>query len=398
MTLTYLATDKNGRRVSGCRSASSETVLRNELSKEKLTVSSVFKSATRCRQNMYALVSPKELAVFCREMSVLFFSHITVLEGLGLLLEQNSNRELKAALIEIRGHMENGISFSDAAAMYPHIFTQYLCSAIQIGEKSGTLDDTFTSLAVYFEKEDRIRKKVRSALTYPLILTALMGAIIILLVLKILPMFNDILVKMGGEMPAATNIILQASLFINKYIWVFSASTVFIACGLIVFFRTSTGKRWRDALKIKLPLVRFVSTRIITSRFSRGLAVLLKSGVSLVNALDDVRMLVDNKHLETGFFEAVKQIRDGENLSGVFNKMKLFPPLFIRMLTVGQSTGHLDEMLDRSAGIFDSEVDDAVEKITAMLEPSIIILLSLVVGIILISVMLPMISIMNAIG
>jgi type IV pilus assembly protein PilC len=203
---------------------------------------------------------------------------------------------------------------------------------------------------------------------------------------------------MGGQMPAATRAIFSGASFIAKYAWVIGAVIAGLAVLALAFKRAEAGKSFFDSLKITAPGFKYVNSRVITARYSRGLSILIKSGVQVLNAMDSISSLIENRVLENRFQEAFQKVKEGEPLQVALKETGFFPPLFIRMAAIGNDTGHLDEMLDRAANIFDEEVDEAVERIAQMIEPSLIIALSVVVGIILLSVMLPMISIMNAIG
>lgn len=394
----YRGFDDKGHRVSGSKSLISKTQLTEYLQKRQITGYEIFNSKTVYRRGIYSLVSPRELSVFCKQISVLFYSNITLMEGVLILAEQSDNKQLKTAFGEIYNFMEDGYSFADAMCMYSHIFSPYLLNMVVIGETSGTLDAVFMRMAAYFDKESGIRKKIRYAISYPAILTALMAAIIILLIVKILPMFGNILESMGSQMPVAPRILLDIGLFLTMYAPVAILIILCIVAAGFIYAETEKGRFNIDRLKISIPAYRFISSRVITSRFSRSLAILLKSGVQLINALSDITVLMDNKYLELQLTVAVDKLKDGQELLPVLKEMRVFPPLFLKMFVIGQKTGNLDDILDKSASIFDDEVDDAVEQLTSMIEPVLIIILSVVVGIILLSVMLPMINIMNTIG
>ena len=347
---------------------------------------------------LYKLASPNELSIFCKEMSVMFFSQITLLEGTQLLSEQAQNKKMKTALSAIYDDMSKGKTFAESFSGHSDVFTPYLCSMVQIGEASGTLDDIFNRMSVYFEKENQMRKKLRNAATYPIVLTVLMLGVVVLLITRILPMFEELLYSMGGTMPGITTALLNMSNFVAGNIIIIAAVIIAVIVGLYFFFRSEKGSMWKDKYAVKLPLFNFISTRVFTARFSRCMAILLKSGIQLLNAMTDVLPTIDNKYIKKIYEAKIDDVRDGKTLSEALAETGLLPPLFLRLMTVGQNTGYLDEMMEKAANVFDEEVGDAIEKLTALIEPALIIILSVIVGVILISVMLPMISIMNAIG
>ncbi|MDR1541361.1 MAG: type II secretion system F family protein [Clostridiales bacterium] len=397
-TFTFLGFDNEGRRIAGARNFSKKEDAEKYLEKKGWVPQGIFASKTKYSSSQFSGVSPKELSIFCRQMSVMYISQITIMEGLLLLAEQTENKQLKKALLEIHERMNEAYAFRDSISMYPHIFGAYLINMVMIGEDSGSLDSVFSRMANYFEKEDKVKKKLKSAIAYPLVLTVLMVAIVMLLIIKILPMFQHTLETMGGTMPVATRMIFTAANFISEYAWAIAVAVGAAIILALASTRSEKGRAFKDKLKITAPISSFVNSRVITARYSRGLSILLKSGVQLLNAMESIATLIDNKFLEEKFKEAFLKVKEGESLVGVLKEINFFPPLFLRMVAIGHDTGHLDEMLDKTANIFDDEVDEAVEKITLMVEPALIIMLSIVVGIILLSVMLPMISIMNAIG
>ena len=397
-TFLYTGSNAQGYPAHGAMKAADTNEVKNYLESREITANTIFESETDYKQGLYALVKPSELALFCKQTSVLFYSHMTLMEGMKLLGEQNENKNLKIALNEMYDIMDQGHTFATAANMYTHIFPTYLLNMITIGEQSGTLDNIFQTMSDYYEKEAKLRKRLRSAVAYPAMLSVLMVAIILLLILRVLPMFNSILTDMGEELPMATALIFGASNFLNKYVWILTILIAGAVFGVLYYIRTENGKIWFDKYKLNSIFSKYISRRSITARVARSLGLLIKSGVQLLNAMEIITPLVENKFLEDKFVKATEEIRDGKDLAEAFGEIGVFPPLFIRMIVIGQKAGHLDEMLDKSSSVFDDEVDDAIERLTVMIEPILIIVLSIIVGIILLSVMLPMIDIMSVIG
>ncbi|MBE6012035.1 MAG: type II secretion system F family protein [Lachnospiraceae bacterium] len=395
---TYIGHNKDGYMAAGAKSFSSSDEMKQFLEKEGVVDFEVYESKTDYKEKLYASVSPIELSLFSKQMSVLFYSHMTLMEGIALLSSQTENKQLKIALDEIYYLMEKGRTFAEAMNMYNHIFPAYMLNMIIIGETSGTLDGVFQRLSKFYDKEGKVRKKIRSAALYPLVLGALMAGIILLLIVKIIPMFDNILINMGGELPTATAAILGASNFISRNIIIILLLLIAGAVAFKRYINTEKGSLWFDEYKLKSKLTKYIFTRSLTAKVSRSLSLLIKSGVQILNAMEIITPLLENKHLENKFKEANQKLKEGGELKDVFEEIGIFPPLFIRMLIIGQSSGHLDEMLDKCADVFDDEADDAIEKLAAMIEPVLIIILSIIVGIILLSVMLPMIDIMTVIG
>ena len=389
--------DADGLSENGCKKASNEKELRSLLEKHGFRNITVHKTATRFVYNSLQNVTAKEISVFCRQMSVVFFSNITIMEGVSLLAEQTESKQLRLCLEELVQHMNGGLTFAEALGMYHNIFPKYLINMIAIGETSGTLDSVFVRLADYYEKEHKNSRKLRQAITYPAILAVLMFGIILLLTLKIIPMFEDILESMAGEMPDITKVIFAISSFISQQIFIIAGMITAIVIFAVFVSRTEKRRRLFDRIKLHAPISRYVVTRLITARFAKSLSILLKSGVQLLNALDEVKTLIDNKAVRVKYDAAVEKVKSGSELSSALAEVGVFPKLFLKMLIIGQTTGKLDEMLDKSSAIFDDESDEAISRITVLVEPILIIALSVIVGVILISVMMPMTAIMNSI-
>jgi type IV pilus assembly protein PilC len=397
-TFVYHGFDVQGNRFAGSRNAATKEDVRRFLIERQVSGFEIFESKTAFMKGEYRLVGAKELSIFCRQMSVMFFSSITLMEGVTILAEQSESRQLKICLDEIHELMKKGYKFSDCVKMYQHVFGAYLVNMTIIGEESGALDSVYERLADYFQKEAGIHKKMRSAVMYPAVLAALMVGILALLIVKVLPVFDELLAGMGGEMPLITAFMLNFSRFASDYIALILLILAAVVVGFITYKRTERGRLWWDTVKLKTPGLKYIASRSATSTLARSLSILLKSGVQLINAVEDATPLLSNKRLEERFKNVTRNIREGAPLSESLKSVGVFPPLFLKMVTVGQKTGRLDEMLARSANIFDDEVYEAIERVTSMIEPILIIVLSVVVGIILLSVMLPMISIMNAVG
>jgi len=383
---------------SGCRHFATKTQLEEYLIKNSFTKYEVLETETKFSNTLFRNVSAKETSIFCRQMSVLFFSDISLMEGLALVTEQTENAQIKIALNEILKHMDEGLTFAESIAMYTNLFSSYMLNMVKVGEVSGTLDVVFVELSNYYEKENKVRKRLKSAVTYPLVLSIMMAVIIGVLIIKILPMFNDVLKSMGGQMPALTRWMLSLSAFLAQYGLIILGILLIAVLIISQIRKTENSSLWFDKLKVQLPLARYIYSRAIVSRISRSLSLLLKSGIQIIVALKEMTAIIDNKHLENEFKKSIKEVEDGKELSEALKKMNIFPPLFLKMIVIGEKTGNLDEMLERSSSIFDEELEDAVEKVTALIEPILILILSVVIGIILISVMLPMISIMTSIG
>lgn len=335
--------------------------------------------------------------MFCRQFSVLLNAGVTIIEAIELLKGQTDSKRLDAVITDAGERLRRGSALSEALAAHPDVFGEMLVNMVKVGETSGTIDTIMSRLADYYERDNKIRQKIKSAMTYPVILALLTVAVIVLLMVKILPMFSEILGQMGESLPLITEMMMGASgFFVDNF-----ALIVLIALALAVVFRyfgkSAAGRFWLDGLKLKLPGIKTINIKIITARFARSMSILLKSGVPIVNAADIMLRLIGNKAAELRFEACVREIKEGKGIAGPIRDLKLFPNLLTHMISIGENSGELDEMLGRTASFFDLEVEEAIDRLTVMIEPLMIIVLGAIVGVIIISVMLPMISIMTSI-
>lgn len=387
----------DGERIGGAKKLNNkEQVVQftNELDLAKVEV---YESETIFAKGEYSLVSRREMSVFCKQMNVIMKSHLPLLEGVLLESEQTDNKTLKKVLVEVHGFMLQGISFAEALMMYNHIFSEYMLSMVNIGETTGTLDRAFLELSHYYEKEDTIHKEVKRTLTYPLYLTSIITVAIVLIVVKILPVFSDILSSFGSENYVLTRIVLGLSNFLNSYLFILlGIIVVFMFIG-IGYMRTERGVLLPDKLKLKLPIISDVYKKIICYRFIRCLSVMLNAGISFPQSFELAITVINNKQIEPLFETALQDIKNGQPLDVCLESTGVFPHMYLRMIVIGQNTGYLDQMLNEASVLLESDVDESLYKLTALVEPTIMVVLSLVVILMLVSIVLPMIDIMNSI-
>jgi len=342
-------------------------------------------------------VNVRDIAVFCRQFSVLLNAGIPIVETVSILRNQSENRRLEHILGDIHTSLQMGNLLSQTLEKYTDVFEQFLINMIKVGEASGSLDEIMERLADYYERNNKINQKIKSAMTYPVILSVLTVAVVVLLMVKVLPMFTGIISGMGGTMPALTYALISTSDFFvnNLFLIVFVIFALIV--GLRYLIKTDAGRYWFDGVKLTIPGVKTVTVKIITARFARSMSILLKSGIPIVNAIDIIKHMIGNLVVEKKFEACGEGIRSGKGISGPIRDLNFFPKLLEHMVAVGESSGELDEMLGRTAVFFDAEVEEAIERLTVLIEPLLIVILGVVVGLIIVSIMLPMISIMTTI-
>ncbi len=395
-TFLYRAQTSVGEYEYGSYSCNEKSELEKHLDSLEFESFEIMQSKTPFKKGQYSLVSAKELSLFCKQISVMFFSYITIIDGVLLLSEQTDNKYLKDTFIEIHDFLENGYTFAEAISMYSHIFGSYLIEMAILGEKTGTLETVFSDLSDYFDKEHEIRKRMRSAVIYPASLSAVTLLIFTYLIKSVLPMFNSILLSLGATMTTSTTLIMSFSVFLDKYLILILFFIVAIFGGIYIYHLSDSGKYKIDKLKFRLPYYSFIVSRLVTAKFSRSLSLLLRSGINIYEALDQSASMISNTYLYENFKIAIKKIEEGETLTNALKSANVFPSLFIKMVTIGEKTGNLDEMLVKTTEVYEEEAYEALTKVSKLIEPVLITILSIIMGIVLICVMIPMISIMNA--
>jgi len=338
-----------------------------------------------------------ELSLLCHQMALVFKSGIHPVEGVPLIAEEMANARLKKALEDIGHSIAGGSSFYDALEKQ-HMFPDYLVAMTQLGEKTGMLDQVMDSLAQYYDRDYKLRKKFRSSITYPIILMILMLGVILLLILKILPMFASILSSLGGEMPRVTQVLLALGQGFQGAAPVIVGVVLLIILGSWAYGRTENGRFAYDKMKISMPYIGVVYRKLSAARFSHGMAMVLKSGMTFETGLEAVREIIENRYVQVRISEVGEKIRTGLSPADAFEELGLFPSLFVRMLRIGHKTGELDSMLDKISSVYDEEVDDSLALLANAIEPLMVIVLSAIVAVILLAVMLPLINIMSTIG
>ena len=340
----------------------------------------------------------EEIILFTRQLALIIDSDVNLFEGLSLIKEKTDNASLEATISMILGELSKGNSLAYALKQQENAFTRFMVDMVEVGEKSGDLPSSLTQVADALERELEATSKVKSAITYPIILSVLMFGVILLLVLQVLPMFNDILESLGGEMPALTQVIINFSLFIGKYIWLLIIVITAVVGFFLIYGRTAKGKIFTDSLKFKLPIIKDITSSLAAVRFARNMAALLRSGLSMSLAIDLIRPVMNNHYVEDKLSQASNDLKQGSTPDQVIESLNLFPWILVKLFSVATQTGHMDAMLDKAADVMEKETDARLERLTTVIEPILIIILSLIVGLILISVILPIISIMNSIG
>lgn len=340
----------------------------------------------------------KELTSFCRQFSIMQNTHIPILDCLDVLRNQNYSGYFKKILQVIYEDVKSGILLSDAVGKHAKAFPDFFRSMIRVGEMSGKLEIVLKALADYYEKDAEIRRKCRSAMSYPAMLLVMTAGILILMLTLVVPTFREALVDLDVEVTGVTRIVYDLSDFVVDY-WrhmFLGVAVLALLVGLIL--RTDFGRYGLDVLKLKLPLIRTVHRNMVTARFARAFGLLLSSGMDMNTAMDAVEIVIGNRSLKKKFHHAAESVRHGMSLTVAFEAYGLFPPLMLQMVTVGEKTAAMDEVLMRSCSFFDTQVEYSLNSMTSKLQPIMLVVMGAIIGTLFIAVYSPMLSIMNSLG
>ncbi len=338
-----------------------------------------------------------DLALFCYQFSVVLKSGIPYVEALHLLSDEALDAELKQHTQAIAKAAQSGMPLSEAFER-EKVFPVYMLEMIAISEQTGRLAEVFEGLSEYYEQIDDTKRKLKSALTYPVVLIALMTGVVLLLVLKILPIFNEVLQAIGGEMPKATRVILGASTALKDNLGVVFAVILLVIVALVTLVKAPFAKGFRDKCAVSMWGVRSLYKKSVAVKFSKAYSMLVKSGMDAYGALEMVIPLMDNHIVVERLNASKKAVAEGASIGEALAATELFNPLFLKMVQVGVKAGTLEDTLDKTAAIYNREMDRSIQKMTVSVEPILVFVLSFIVGIILLLVMLPLIDIMSAIG
>jgi len=389
----YTAKDKAGRSVIGTLECPDQKALIGLLQKKELVIISIRqekpKSEFSFKGGFGKKIKLSELVLFSRQLATMIDSGIPLVQGLEILTEQIEHPGFKVIIAEVKKDVSTGLGFNEALAKHPNAFNPLFVNMVRAGESSGTLADIMDRLALYLEKTDSLRRKVKSALAYPVIVSIMAVLITLVMMLKVVPVFKSMFADFGGKLPLPTLILITISDFLIQYFFIWAGLLIGGIFLLIKFMRTETGTLLLDRFKLNMPVFGSIFKKMAVSKFSRTLSTLVKSGVPILSALEIVAKTAGNKIIETAVNKVRESIREGESITEPLVRSKVFPPLVVRMISVGEQTGELEKMLTKIADFYDDQVDATISGITSLIEPLIIAFLGVVIGSIVICMFLP---------
>ena len=399
-TYDYKVRDRTGSLVTGQLVGDSETLVLQRLREMGMTPVEVKKAGTGMKMEINlrpGRVKLKTIAVFCRQFATMVNSGLPILRALSILADQTDNQELEKVLVQSRTYVEQGSSLSAALAKHPKAFNNLFISMIKAGETGGVLDDVLLSLADQIEREVELRRQIKSAMTYPIVVVAMVMLILAAMLLFVVPQFETIYANLGGTLPLPTRILLGVSTAVRTYWYMVLLGGVVFSVLFRRYKRTDNGRARVDALKLKVPVFGALFHKVALARFAATLGMLLRSGVPILQALDNVKDTVNNRVIGDAVDDVKTSVREGESIAKPLGRHKVFPPMIVQMMAVGEETGAVDTMLDKVAEFYNSEVTATVEALTSLIEPLLIAFIGAAVGAAVIALYMPMFNVINLI-
>jgi type IV pilus assembly protein PilC len=342
-------------------------------------------------------VKLKAIAIFSRQFATMVNSGLPILRALAILADQTESKELARVIGEVRISVERGSSLSEALAKHPKAFNNLYVAMVRSGEVGGVLDAVLLRLADSIEREVSLRQKIKSAMTYPVVVLVMVTMILAAMLLFIVPQFETIYAQLGSKLPLPTRLLLAVSKGVRTYWWMFILIGVGIGVAIRRYKKTERGRMQFDVLKLKVPVFGGLFHKTALSRFANTLGVLLRSGVPILQALDIVKETVNNAVLSKAVTDVQASVKEGESIAGPLGSHAVFPPMVVQMLAIGEETGAVDTMLDKVAQFYDEEVAATVEALTSLIEPIMIAFIGGAVGVAVIALYLPMFNLINLI-
>jgi len=399
---TYQATNKDGKRITGQVEGADRNAALRLLVNQQMRVSLI--REVKKKQNLGGLFGNKvksdDIVVFTRELSAMVGAGVPLLRALNSLQTHTDSQALKKVLEAVCTAVESGAPLADALEKHPQTFSSVYVNMVRAGEAAGILDDILKRLATQQEKNATMRKKIKSAMTYPMVLVFITIGAFFGLMLFVIPQIGKIIKDLGGEdaeLPALTQVMLGISDLIIRFWWIVLPLVIFGTILLLRYIKTPKGKLIFHTLVLKVPGIKTIIMKVAVARFSRTFSALIGAGVAVLEALDVTARAVGNSLYEEALHEAADQVKEGATLSSVIEKNKLFPAIVSQMLSVGEETGQTDTVLVKVADFYEEEVDVAIEGLSSIIEPVMIVFMGGMVGLIAASVMMPIANLSSSI-
>ena len=389
----------SGQPQKGVAKAGSVNQLRAALRKDGITLSNAVEVKAKERKfNPKKKVKNLEILLFTRQLSTMITSGLPLVQSLDILGNQIEDLNFRGMVKDIKERIEGGSRFADALREYPQCFDELYINLVVAGEEGGLLDNVLQRLAIYIEKSEKLKKKVKSAMIYPVAIILVALIVVVVLLLFVIPVFEKMFKEMGAELPMPTQVVIKMSQYMQTYWYIIIGSIVGLVFALKYYYKTEGGHRTMDRLMLKLPLFGLLTIKASVARVTRTLATLLMSGVAILESMLIVAKVAQNKIVEEALLVARSRVSEGRTMAEPLEQAGIFPPMVVQMVQVGESTGALDSMLNKIADFYEEDVDNMVTNLTAMMEPMIMVFLGVILGGLIVAMYLPIFKLGQAVG
>lgn len=395
----YRAMNEAGERIEGIYEAASKDIVMDMISTNNyypLKVEELYEG-TKIDFSSMVKVKTKDIAVFCRQFYTMLDAGLSINSALHILAEQITNKKLRSALGKVEEEVRKGATLSEAMKEHTQVFPELLVSMVETGEVSGNLDSIMLRMSNHYEKENRINNKIKNAMIYPIVLAIVAIAVVTIILVFVMPIFVEMFTSSGVQLPTSTKILLGLSNGLRNNFILIIILLIAIIFLIRYYFKTDNGELFINKFKLSFPIIKGLNQKIVVSRFTRTLATMLASGIPLVQGLQVVSAVVGNKIVQQALEKAREKVMMGEGLADPIKETKLFPPMLSSMIKIGEESGALDDILNKTADFYDEELDAAITAFTAVLEPIMIVFMAIIVGFLIISIVQPMFGMYNTV-
>ncbi|MGD9096833.1 MAG: type II secretion system F family protein [Desulfobacterales bacterium] len=398
----YLWVGKNrrGEIQKGEMDAASEDAVRSHLARIKIAPTRIKKKPKDLLENVSFLkpsVKQKDVILFCRQFSTMIDAGLPIIQCLDILHSQQENATFKIMLKKVKDSVESGSTLAEALKAYPKHFDDLFINMIHAGETGGILDTILRRLSTYMEKAAKLKSKVKGAMTYPIVTIVIAIVVLAVILIFVIPVFEEMFTSMGGDLPGPTKMVIAMSEFVqSKFLYIIGAFVLFVIAFRRVY-KTEKGRTYTDRTILRLPIFGDLLRKVAVAKFTRTMGTMLGSGVAILEALDIVGKTAGNKTIEDAIVKVRAGIAEGRTMADPLTESGVFPSMVCQMISVGEATGALDAMLGKIADFYDEEVDQAVENLTSLIEPFMLVFLGVTIGGLVIAMYLPIFKMAGAI-
>ncbi|MFP4158491.1 MAG: type II secretion system F family protein [Desulfobacterales bacterium] len=381
--------------------AATEQEARRILARQRINPTKVKKKPKDLFENVSFLqpkVKEQDIIVFCRQFSTMIDAGLPIIQCLDILQSQQENPTFKKMLKDIKESVESGKTLAESLKKYPNHFDDLFVNMVAAGEAGGILDVILRRLSTYMEKAARLKSQVKGAMTYPLVTILIAIAVVAVILVFVIPVFQEMFADFGQTLPAPTRMVIGMSEFVKGNILWIIIGVALLIFAFRRFYKTEKGRETIDGLTLKLPVVGILVRKVAVAKFTRTMGTMLASGVAILEALDIVARTAGNKSIEKAIYKVRAGIAEGQTIADPLSETGVFPPMVCQMIAVGESTGAIDAMLEKIADFYEEEVDQAVENLTSMIEPFMLVFLGVVIGGLVVSMYLPVFQMAGAIS